>query len=282
MDEWLTILVFMTESVDHLLNATDFAGLGPQAEKEGAEHSRCAIFAAGSYYEDPPYLDKSYLIVAADGGLDYISSLGITPHAVIGDDDSLRDPSVCQGLDPATEMITLPSQKDDTDLVAAIKYGWEQGIHQFDIYGALGGQIDHTIASLKAIALVAEAGGIAFLHGDRTIVTAISQATMTFQAGYVAPRRMISLFAHSRTCSDLTIEGLKYELSHAQVDNSHDFGSRNEFLPDRRAMISLDQGTLLVTYPSEAPYPTIVTRLAPADTLGPIARTVSDRLNRQA
>lgn len=187
MDEWLTILVFMTESVDHLLNATDFAGLGPQAERRGPSTADAPSSPPAATTKIPPYLDKSYLIVAADGGLDYISSLGITPHAVIGDDDSLRDPSVCQGLDPATEMITLPSQKDDTDLVAAIKYGWEQGIHQFDIYGALGGQIDHTITSLKAIALVAEAGGIAFLHGDRTIVTAISQATMTFPAGYVAP-----------------------------------------------------------------------------------------------
>ncbi|EQW16352.1 thiamin pyrophosphokinase [Scardovia inopinata] len=269
-----------TESVEYMLNSRGSIPDRQTAKQSGRfpHPAWCTIFAAGQYYDEFPYTDKSSLIIAADGGLDYASSLGLTPDVFIGDNDSQMDLASRKELSDQTTVIPLPAQKDDTDLMAAAKYGWSQGIRQFDIYGALGKQIDHTLSSIMLLARLAQAGGIGFLHGDHTIVTAICNATMTFPEGYVAPRRMISIFAQSDTCTDVTIKGLAYELSHETVTNHSDFGSRNEFRNNTASSIHVGSGTLIITYPSEAPYPTIVTRVKPLPSLGDLSRTVSQHL----
>ena len=270
---------FYTEHMTQLTGSPSTAG-DPRGYRgiSSPVFTRCAIFAAGEYYEEIPYLDKTSYVIAADGGLDYALATGATPHALIGDNDSLADPAAAGSLAEDTEIITLPSQKDDTDLSAAVKYAWDKGLHQFDIYGALGRQIDHTISSMTILALIAQSGGIAFLHGDHTIVTAICDARMEFPHGYVAPRRMVSIFAYSDVCTDVSVTGLKYGLDHATVKSINDFGSRNEFVGDTKSSIEVSSGTLLITYPSEAPYPTVVTQRDPAKSLGTVSTAVSSHL----
>ena len=67
--------------------------------------------------------------------------------------------------------VRLPPQKDDPDLLSALKVGWSRGAREFHIYGALGGRIDHTIANMQLMALLASHGGIGYLYGDGSIVT---------------------------------------------------------------------------------------------------------------
>ncbi len=237
---------------------------------------RCIIFAAGEYYEEMPYITADSFVIAADGGVDHVLGLGLNPNVVIGDNDSTLS---TLPEDLRDRVVTLPSQKDDTDLTAAMKLGWAQGIRQFEIYGALGGRIDHTIAAMQLTARAAHHGGIAFLHGNNTIITAITNATMTFPAGYVAARRMISVYSHSNQSINVSIQGLKYEVEGATLTNDNPLGTSNEFLADTTATISVEEGTLLITYPTEAPTPTVMTSIESDDNFGEIDTNPSELLS---
>ena len=49
----------------------------------------CLIFNAGDFTELIEPIQETDLVLAADGGLKHVQSLGLSPHAVLGDFDSL-------------------------------------------------------------------------------------------------------------------------------------------------------------------------------------------------
>ena len=64
--------------------------------------------------------------------------------ALIGDFDSVRLKL------PTDAVITrLPAEKDDPDLLSALKVGWAKGSREFHIFGGLGGRVDHTISNIQ-------------------------------------------------------------------------------------------------------------------------------------
>ena len=224
----------------------------------------CVIFGAGSYYDESPLIENGAFVVAADGGYDHARSLGITPDVAIGDFDSIAQ------VPDATSTIALPALKDETDMPQAVKVGWDRGIRVFRIYGGLGGRLDHALANLQLLADIAQHGGIGFLHGDGTVATAITNGELRFPANQVAERRMVSAFAHSDRALGVTIRGLKYETRSVDWVNSHALGVSNEFLPGVPSSIAVEEGTLIVTYPAEAPTPEWSTSVRPARSFGRI------------
>ncbi|NMM92986.1 thiamine diphosphokinase [Bifidobacterium oedipodis] len=235
-----------------------------QHDATTAPHQVCVIFAAGQYYAERPEVPAGAFVVAADGGYDHANELGVTPDVVIGDFDSIAQ------LPDTTDTIALPAQKDETDMPQAVKIGWNHGIREFHLYGGLGGRIDHSLANLQLLAGIAQHGGIGFLHGNGTVVTAIANGELTFAANQVAERRMVSVFAHSDHALGVTIRGLKYETQPVDWVNSHALGVSNEFLPGVASSISVREGTLIITYPAEAPAPEWNTSVQEAQSFGEI------------
>ena len=235
----------------------------------------CVIAAAGEYYPDtPPALPSDALVIAADGGLNHCEALGITPDVIVGDFDSVRGP-----VPQTTRTIALPALKDDPDLLSALKVGWQAGARTFHICGALGGRIDHTLANVQLLAAVASHGGIAWLYGDRTVVTVIQDGALTFDAASVAPERMVSVFSHADESRGVSETGLKYELHDAVMRNSEVIGVSNEFLPHTTARIAVEDGSLIVTFPAEAGLPAVERFHAFTGDLGPLDTAVSPLLN---
>ena len=53
----------------------------------------------------------------------------------------------------------FPSEKDDTDLMLAIKQGFESGCDDFLIFGATGGRVDHLLGNIQSLGYVLSCGG---------------------------------------------------------------------------------------------------------------------------
>ena len=199
----------------------------------------CYIFGAGEHHGPPPSNTKEGYVIAADGGYNYVKQNGIRADMLVGDFDSLDE------MPTHDNIHVLPQEKDDTDMIAAIRAGLERGCRIFHIYGGTGGRLDHTLANIQCIASLAAHGARGFLHSRDTIITAIKDTGITFPAGCVGT---ISVFAHSDTASGVWESGLKYPLSDATLRNSYPLGVSNEFT-GAPASVRVHSGTLIIIYP---------------------------------
>ena len=178
------------------------------------------------------------LLIAADGGLRAVERMGLTPHLVIGDFDSLG----CAPTHPNT--VVLPTEKDDTDMFAALKLGLERGYRRFALYGGTGGRLAHTLANLQLLTHLAQQGCRGFLIGEGTVTTAVYRSTLSFPAhmsGY------LSLFCPGSPARGVTLTGLKYPLTDATLTSDIPLGVSNEFT-GAPAHITVREGTLLALW----------------------------------
>ncbi|KFI40181.1 thiamin pyrophosphokinase [Bifidobacterium actinocoloniiforme DSM 22766] len=175
-------------------------------------------------------------------------------------------------------------KKDDTDMQAALKLGWARSFRRFTILGGLGGRIDHSIANVACLCLLAQSGGHGVLVGDGLALTVIRDGRLDFPAWWPSPEdgRMVSVFSASDISREVSETGLKYGLERAELDQGMSCGSgvSNEFLDGHPARIEVGQGSLIVSYPLSAPRPSWHTSLEPAGNLGPLDTSPSARLNR--
>lgn len=201
----------------------------------------CYIFGAGEYHAPSSIQPSSDdLVIAADGGYVFAKQCKITVDLVLGDFDSLP------ALPPEdTETVVLPPEKDDTDMVAALREGWLRGFRTFHIYGGTGGRLDHTLANIQCIAALACHGGRGYLYDRDVIITAICNDSIAFPA---SSKGTISVFCHSETATGVFETGLKFPLANATLSNTYPLGISNEFtgVP---SSISVQNGTLVILYP---------------------------------
>lgn len=260
---------------------------------QGNQPGVCQIWGAGQYYGQEAASPDAAMVIAADGGADEAAARGVVPDLVVGDFDSIASahrptstgPGQGDGASGApsnspsspswkpsvtAQYWRLPAEKDDTDMLTAVKLGWEAGCRIFRIYGGLGKRMDHTLANLNLISMVAASGGHACLYGDRMIVTAISRGSLSFAPWHCAGRAMVSVLSATDRSDGITERGLKYQVEGMTMTNLEVTGVSNEFLPDTPARISLDRGIVYITYPDTAPTPDWRTDMVPVPSLGTV------------
>ena len=202
----------------------------------------CYIIGAGENYGLDFTPSSNDFVIAADAGLCYLEQCGITANLVIGDFDSLKN------LPTHSNTLALNPEKDDTDMLAAVREGIKAGYSVFHIYCGTGGRIDHTIANLQVMAYLAQNNMRGFLFAKDTVMTAITNCKITFDkilSGY------ISVFSYTEKSEGVYLQGLKYELNNATLTNTFPLGVSNEFI-GKESSVSVAAGTLLIVFPKEA------------------------------
>lgn len=202
----------------------------------------CYIFGASPEFDNVDItIEKDSLIIAVDGGLEVLEKKGIFPNIVIGDFDSL-------GYVPSSyEVISYEAEKDDTDMMLAIKYGLDKGYSEFRVYGGLGGRLDHTIANIQSLTYIAKQGKRGWLIDNMTSVTVIYSDMIDFDETH---KGTISVFALDTEVKGVTITGLKYSLADYSVTNHFPIGVSNEFI-GTKSRISADEGSLMIVLSRE-------------------------------
>lgn len=198
----------------------------------------CFIVGAGECENLNFEREVGDLVIAADGGCAYLEEAGVKPDIIIGDFDSLGE------IPEGEEVIKLNPVKDITDMDAAVKVGIERGYTEFHLYGACGGRIDHTLANIQLVASLAQRNIKAFIHGGKTVITAVCNGSLTFDSNY---KGYISVFSHTDKCTGVYLKGLKYPLENAELTNSFPLGVSNEFLGVKSEII-IKKGTAIIIY----------------------------------
>lgn len=214
------------------------------------------VFAAGSFCADGiigKTLDviaaqcQDSFCIAADGGLDLIQELGIAPDLIIGDMDSLQSGSILARFagSKAVAIKRLPAEKDDTDMLAAIREGLKIGCDYFELYGALGGRIDHTLANIQCLQFLLNNGARGVLYGTGQRIELVRNSRICFSKDMYRKDRRLSIFALGKDACGVTEQGLKYTLDNVVVRTDFPIGVSNEFM-DCESFIEVKDGTLLV------------------------------------
>ena len=199
----------------------------------------CHIVGAGEMGGAKIDMREGDYLIAADGGYTEVIAQGLKPDLAVGDFDSL-------GTVPEHEnVVQHPVMKDDTDMMLAVKLGFEKGYTKFYIYGALGGRLDHTIANMQTLMYIANHGGQGWIIGD-CCLTAICNSEARFKAD---AQGVISVFCLSGEARGVSIEGLLYEISDYTMQSDIALGVSNEFT-GKPARISVDDGMLVIHFGS--------------------------------
>lgn len=209
---------------------------------------RCWLFGAGERIEGSNSgwgISDTDLIIAVDGGYEWLAELGVVPDILVGDFDSMDKP---KSLAPKTKMIALPTEKDDTDMAVAVSEGLASGCTEFHIYGGGGGRTEHLFANVALLAMLAEQKCRGYLHHRDEVMTAIRNEKVSFTAdsgGYV------SAFALERECRGVFEKGLKFPLTDYTMRYDRPIGVSNEFV-GIKSEISVADGTLLLIFTTQA------------------------------
>lgn len=201
----------------------------------------CYIIGAGDVTDPHIKATEQDFIICADGGYKYKDLLGRECDMVVGDFDSF-------GRVPETEnKIVAPTEKDETDMMLAVDYGYSKGYRDFVLIGALGGERnDHSVANIQLLHYIASKGARGTIYHCDEVFTAFSNGTLTLPAeleGYV------SVFSLSSESRGVTIKNLKYTVDDFTLCSYKPVGVSNEFL-GKESTITVEDGALLVVYKS--------------------------------
>ena len=199
-------------------------------------NKRALIFTGGSLPDMTgiPILDTD-VVIAADSGYDVCASLGIRPHLLVGDFDSVT----CKRIDPSIPVKRMPTHKDVTDTMLACECAVEQGLTELWILGGLGGREDHALSNIFYLENLKDRGLEARIVDARNEIRLLSDETVTI------PRsdwRYLSLFALD-SCT-VTVEGCEYPLKDYVLTRKSSFAVSNE-ITDEAATVKV-AGKLLL------------------------------------
>lgn len=181
-------------------------------------------------------------VIAVDGGFASLAAVGCAPDLAIGDFDSLG--YVPEGV----EVLAFPPEKDASDMELALGEAVARGADAVEVYGALGGRLDHTLANLQLLASFAERGLTVTAVGERErerIAFLVGPGELRLPA---LPCGIVSVFSLTDVSTGVVEEGLKYGLDGVALTNRTSWGLSNEFI-GTPARIALESGTLAVFLP---------------------------------
>ena len=204
----------------------------------------CLIFCAAEFDGLIQPIDPQDFIIAADGGLAHLDALGLQPHEILGDFDSL-------GYIPSGSRV-FPVEKDDTDTMLAVRRGLQLGYRDFLLYGSLDGpRLDHTVANFQTLQFLADHGASGILVGARQLVTVIKNARISFPE---TAEGTLSVFCMGADAKGITLKNLYYPLDNGSLTAGFPLGVSNHFI-GRPAEISVENGSLLIIWDRKAGFP---------------------------
>ena len=198
---------------------------------------RCIIFCAADFHGLVQPLQNDDFIIAADGGLAHVKTLGLTPNGILGDFDSL-------GYTPEGSTV-FPVEKDDTDAMLAVRKGLELGFREFYLYGSLDGpRLDHTVANFQTLQFLCNHGAYGYLIGKDYMVTVLKDGVIRFPSGCTG---IFSVFCMGGDAEGVTIRGGKYDAENVTLSAGFPLGVSNHF-EGNEVHISVERGSLLILW----------------------------------
>lgn len=207
---------------------------------------KACILANGEYRHEErllPLVREADLVIAADGGANWLAAQGLVPDVLVGDMDSITDKVRDRIESEGGRLVTASRAKDETDLELALLEAVAMDVQQITVLGALGGRIDHALANVQLLALTALRGRDVRLY-DGTSYLWLADSRTRVQG---EPGDLVSLIPLGGDVRGVRTQGLAYPLRGETLFVGPARGISN-VMTEVEATIELEGGTLLVAY----------------------------------
>lgn len=203
---------------------------------------------------------KNKIIIALDGAANKVAALGIKPHAILGDFDSINE--TCKhywGVQKTFtdindddvpyqghhDVLIIPSKNQKlTDLSKAIRYCDSQGAKHISIICALGGRLDHHEGAVRSLRSEYKKERPIFLHSEgQTLRYAVNESIVI--TGEIGEKCGMVAFPKASISS----QGLKYEAQNFNLDFGFSENICNE-LAKEQATVTV-KGEALIIMPGQ-------------------------------
>jgi thiamine pyrophosphokinase len=183
------------------------------------------------------------LLIAADGGTAHCLALGLKPHLIVGDLDSLEPETHAFFEQAGARFEVHPTHKDETDLELAVRAAMREGAHEATLVAALGARWDQSLANILLLAHPDFSPlTLRLVEGPDTFWIVRRQATVRGQCG-----DRLSLLPLSADVAGVTLTGLEYPLAESALRFGFTTGVSNRLVAPE-ATITVRQGTLLAIH----------------------------------
>jgi len=184
------------------------------------------------------FVERCSLIIAADGGIEQLKQIGVTPDLLIGDMDSAEE--ALSHLAAGTEVIKYPQDKNESDSELAVVEALKRGTDRVILLSAAGKRSDHFFSNLAI--LTRHAGRVFLFDGDFTVFSLDAETSGSRLK--IERHKTLSVFPFGESVHGLTVSGTKWELNDVTIQ-AGSLGLSNE-ATDAAVTISIRSGTLLV------------------------------------
>jgi thiamine pyrophosphokinase len=209
---------------------------------------RIVIFANGQLNQPDAVqrrLRATDRIYCADGGTRHALALGLTPHVIVGDLDSIAPDTADELAAAGTTLHRYPIHKDQTDLELTFDWALKENPAEIMLIGALGGRLDQMLANILLLTRPAYNGiDLTLTDGPQwaKLIRANEGCTVTGHPGDT-----LSLVPLSATVSRVNFTGVDWPLRDATLELGSTWSISNQ-LTDTEATVSIGDGLLLLIH----------------------------------
>lgn len=206
------------------------------------------IFSGGTYQESfvKKILEQDeelFCLIAVDKGLESCLHLGLTPHYIVGDFDSVS-PEMSSYLKQNQDRVwQLNPIKDDTDTEAAVRLALEKTEGDIVIFGGTGTRLDHVLGNIAVLGLGLKKNRNICLLDEKNRIRLVQKEL------YIKKEEQfgtyISVLPMGEKAVGVTLEGMAYPLKNHTLEKYSSLGISNEILEDT-ARIFTGRGDLIV------------------------------------
>lgn len=186
--------------------------------------------------------NKYDYIICSDGGSNHLYNMGICPHYIIGDLDSIKEDVLEFYRKSNVRFEKFPSKKNETDTELCIYLANKLNIKSLDFICALGGRIDHLIANINLLDYVKSMKmNPRILSENEEISIAINEEV------YINSKKgdIISIIPINKDARGVTLTGLEYPLYNYDMKFGVPLGISN-VMKANTCKVSVEEGSLLI------------------------------------
>ncbi len=214
---------------------------------EGAPWSRAILFANGLVPDAKSLglaIADTDLLVGVDGGTEHCLAMGLAPHVVVGDMDSLAGEQRARLTREGVRMDVHPVAKDKTDLELAMDLAVEEGVREVLVVGVWGGRLDQSLANMLLLGRYAGRLRVRFTDGKEHGAVLVGADELEIQD---AQGSVCSLVPVSGLVDRVTVDGMQYPLRNALIHQGDTLAVSNR-ITSPRASVGIGQGILVVVW----------------------------------